>query len=456
MASRIWLLALVLLPACSGGSGAVPPSTSAAPAAHGRTTATFSISIPKATASSSAKRRPLFISPATASITLAVVTDPGNVSVLNETVALTPTAQGCTSTLTSTICTLTVPLNAGSYNLSLATQDANGTQLSAGQLVGFTVVAGKTNAINLVLSGIPAALQVNSTSLAVHGTQNPGFTLYGTTAQKFEVEALDADGNVIVGPGAPTFSLTAQTGSGFAIANPTTTAPNTFALTPPGTNGKTEFFTVTASYPDATCQTAGAVCTTTINVKNDVQTLFVANTGTGVGSVTGYAQPYTGTPITITADIGDPTGLALDTGNDLWVASPLSLEHGGVTEYAPPYTESTPTTIAAGDASGPSAIAFDQVGDLFAANDNADNVIEYLPPFTETSPVQITLGAIPVDVVVGANNDLIVTSGGNALVYAPPYTGTPTTLSGTGGGAFDLALDSAGDLFVSGANGVTE
>ncbi|MGD1068105.1 MAG: hypothetical protein ABR975_14955, partial [Vulcanimicrobiaceae bacterium] len=254
----------------------------------------FTIAVPKATGTASARRMPRYVSPATTSMTVNVVTDPGAVSVVSETVSLTTTSSGCSSTLASTVCTLSITLAPGSYDASISTADASATELSHGQLVDFTIAEGQTNTVALTLSGIPASVQVIGSALAVHGSQSAGFTLYGLVAQPLVVEALDPDGNVIVGPGSPTFTVASVSGSGFTIANPTTTAPNTATLTPPGTNGTTEVFSVTAAYGDGTCALSGAVCSATFTVKNDVQTMFLASETNN--KVLEYAPPYTGAP----------------------------------------------------------------------------------------------------------------------------------------------------------------
>jgi hypothetical protein len=144
-------------------------------------------------------------------------------------------------------------------------------------------------------------------------------------AQAFIVNALDADGNTIVGVGAPTLAVAMTSGSGWTIANPTTTLPNTFTITPATTQNSSAALQITASFSDSTCSLAGAVCTATFNVKNDLPTLFVAacNATNGCGNgdaVLVYAPPYTGTPTTITSSIDAPAQLALDGSQNLYVA----------------------------------------------------------------------------------------------------------------------------------------
>jgi hypothetical protein len=418
---------------------------------------TVSILIPKAP-SAAAARRARYVSPATQSMTLLVTQQSGGATVLSETVGLTPTSSGCSSTLASTQCTLTLELLPGAYAASVSTFDgANGTgnELSAAQQVDFTVAQGQANPLALTLSGIPASLQVFSGAVAVHGAQSTGFTLYGIAAQKLQVEVLDADGNVIVGPGSPTFTVASASGSGFTIANPTSTAPNTFSLTPPGTNGQTETFTASAAYTDATCSTAGAVCSTAFAVKNDVQTLFVANYDPA-DTVTVYAPPYTGAPTTtISNGVSFPDALAVGAGNNLFVANANT-----VTEYAPPYTGAPLATITNGT-SYPAALAFDAHGNLFVANAGNGTVTIYASPYTG-APTTIGGLSEPAALALDGQGDLFVGDLGADTVteYAPPYSGAAIATIDDANTVepFALLLDPTGNLFVAdnGSNVVAE
>jgi hypothetical protein len=444
-----------VLAGCGGGGGVAVPAHAVQPADHQRGTVRFTIAIPKATGTASARRSPRYVSPATASMTVHVVTDPGGTSVVSETVALTNTSNGCSSTLASTSCTLAISLPIGSYDASISTADAGATALSQGQLVDFTIVEGQTNTVALTLSGIPTALIVSGAALAVHGSQAAGFTLYGLTARPLLVQALDADGNVIVGPGAPTFTVASTSGSGYTIVNPTTTAPNTVTLTPPGTNGASETFSVTAASGDGTCALSGSVCSATFSVKNDVQTLFVANHGNS--TVMAYAPPYTGAGTTISNGVAVADALATDAAGDLFVGS----FGAGVTEYASPYTGAPMVTIGSG-VDEPVSLAFDAVGDLFVSNSaggtgNAGTVTEYAAPYGGPSATISTGIDTPGSLALDGAGDVFVANLFNSTVteYAPPYTGTPTTISTGVDHPEAVALNATGDLFVANAFNAT-
>jgi len=448
-------IALVVLAGCAG-RGAVPPgSTDAAtPAARARGTARFTIAVPRMSSAAGARRTPRYVSPATASMTIAVTTDPGGTSVVNETVGLTPTSTGCSSTLASTQCTLTITLPIGTYDATIATYDganATGNELSQGQAVDFTIAEGHANDVVLTLSGIPASLRVSSPAYAVHGSQSEGFTLYGTAAQKLLAEALDPDGNVIIGPGAPSFTVASLNGSGYTIVNPTATTPNTLTLTPPGTNGQSEVFSLTAAYGDDTCSLSGATCSATFSVTNDIQTLYVA-AGTNVAT---YTLPYTGVAtLAIITNPQTPQGLALNAAGDLFVSTTGTTNE--VQVYTPPYYDA-PATF--GDGSlRPGAMVLNAAGDLFvgySAYPTPDYAVaEYAPPFTggESPTTTITSGVqLPREVAMDTGGHLFVGDfvSSTVTVYAPSYTGTPTTISTGSAEPGALAVDAAGDLWVA-------
>jgi hypothetical protein len=412
------------------------------------------------------------------------------------TVGLTPTSGGCSSTLASTYCQLTVALAPGNYTATLTTEDANNTPLSSGQSIAFTITAGANNVIPITLSGIPYALQVASGAAAVHGSAGAGFKLYGLGAQPVIVTALDADGNIIVGPGSPTYTANELIGSGWSAAAPSSTTPNTIAITPPGTNGSGATFSVSASYADSTCSQSGAVCTATFTIVNDVQTLFVANFN--LSTVTAYTSPYTSAPTTISAGVISPQALALDGGGDLFVSNvnaetvteypppytaesasisvgepgiALALNNGvdllvsngtanTVIAYPPPYNGNNASTLSSG-LNDPSALALDSSGNLFVANEVNNTVTEYAPPYTGTPATTISSNVSdPWALTLDGAGDLFVANYLNFTVteYVPPYTGTPAATITTSGRPYAIALDSAGNLFVANyfSNTVTE
>jgi hypothetical protein len=71
-------------------------------------------------------------------------------------VNLTPTSNGCASTLASTQCTVAFSVLPGSYDATLTTYDggnATGNLLSAAQGIPFVIAAGVANSLSISLGG---------------------------------------------------------------------------------------------------------------------------------------------------------------------------------------------------------------------------------------------------------------------------------------------------------------
>ena len=206
------LAGALAIASCSGGSagggfGATHPLPNAPPGSGSasKATATFRIRIPSGAASSAkasvalrsrivgtAGPRPQYVSPSTQSLAI-VVNGGGAPTVAN----LTPTSPNCTPASGSTPLTCSVPVAAsiGADTFTVTTYDqtnAAGNALSSAN-VAATIVAGQANNVSVILNGIIASIQL------VLGSTNPP---EGTpTTISLTVNAMDADGNVIVGPG---------------------------------------------------------------------------------------------------------------------------------------------------------------------------------------------------------------------------------------------------------------
>ncbi|MGB6986584.1 MAG: hypothetical protein WBD74_11485 [Candidatus Aquilonibacter sp.] len=488
---------LFALAACGGGGkGAAPvlpaapspaasASSPAGPAAKSHVS--FVISVPKATPKPLSARRPAYVSPATQSMTISVLQ--GSTSVLSQTVGLTASSSGCTSSLANVTCTLTLNLNAGSYTASITTYDGtNGTgnKLSIAQNVAFTVVSNQNNIVPLGLSGIP----MNIIAMAANA------------ANSVYVVAEDADGNFIVGSGAPTFSATKASGPSVAtITQPSSTAPNTVSFAIPSTPvAGTESIAVTASYPSGqtnACASAGAVCTlaTPISV-NYGQTLFTDNYEDN--NLLGYSVPFTSstqtnslnfagvnyypywgiamnaggtvfswgyeTPVTLvvssppyTSSTTVNTGLteayyfgAADPSGDVFIPNyPTSPTTGAIAVIKPPYT-GTPTQLTAG-VDDPYGAAIDSNNKLYVANDGSSTITVYASPYTSVSATVSSLTSAPYGLYISGSK-LYVTEDGYVDVFNLPVTSSSSpaaTLSMPGSYSYGAAaVDSAGNLWV--------
>ncbi len=145
------------------------------------------------------------------------------------------------------------------------------------------------------------------------------------------------------------------------------------------------------------------------------------------------------------ADIGGPTAVAFDQKGDLWV---VDTSNNRVLEYLPPFSTGETATLVIGQTSmtgtgdstpagglyGPTALAFDSSGDLWAVDQGNNRVLEFTPPFTNGQLASLVIGQPTFGGYIGQT-----TKGGMNI---PAY----------------LAFDSSGDLWVtdSGNNRVVE
>jgi hypothetical protein len=314
VSSVTWLpcaaLSALVLSACGGGTSLPPP-----PGIHSGGTRPVTFTIDAATrkqtnAITNHLRHPMYLSPATQSLQVVVnpqgassTPPPGtNTSTqINTTIALSPSSTGCQTTLSTIVCSLTVNLSPGNYVATLTAYDGapqgtppapSGNPLSGASQVPFTVGSSQPNNVNVTLFGIPVKLvvvpQSNVQTIAGNLTVSPGST------GSFIIEALDADNNVVIGPGAPGFSVTAAstTPSGWSIATPAPTAPNLFSLTAPATAPQSAPATINinTTFPTSSsnsfnpCSPPGGpqpTCSTSIVVTNDAGSQSFSVPGTG-------------------------------------------------------------------------------------------------------------------------------------------------------------------------------
>lgn len=443
------------LAGCGGGGGAAKGGTSLLPPAAGgggqqtaKNHATFVVSVPRSTSAQSGTSRPAYVSPATQSMTIAVFK--GTTSVISETVGLTASSSGCTSSLANITCTLTLNLNAGSYTASITTYDGtNGTgnQLSTAQNIAFTVAANQNNLVPLSLSGIPTNI----------------IAMAGKTANSVYVIAEDADGNFIVGSGAPTFTASKASGSAVAaITQPTSTAPNTisFSQASPAVYGN-ETIAVTASYPSGqtnACSEAGAVCTLATPISVSYGNIaFVANYDDS--NLLGFTLPLSGSSQSpaYTITVGSyPYGLVgvNPTNGDVFSAgyeSPYDF-----VSIAPPYTSPVTNSLTGNDFDYPEgSIAAAPNGDVFVANYDNDSVAMFTAPYTSAA-TQITSGVYyPLAAAADANNNVYIAndeSTGGITAFASPYS-SPFATVNTTSIPYSLAI-SGSTLVVGEANSI--
>lgn len=208
-------LAAALLAGCAGGgkSSALPqPSASGTPVTQQLRTATVSIRIPAANAAtqslrsasavrSSSTRSPQYVSGLTQGIAIYAYASntpqPATPSFVGD---ISQSSGLCTTNPDgSRTCPLQVEAPIGQDTFTVSTYDQvpvngvpQGNLLSTDSVI-FTVVAGQTNVLPLVLNGVPVTVVLSPAGYLLPAGQSATFT--------FTVEAKDADGSTIIGPG---------------------------------------------------------------------------------------------------------------------------------------------------------------------------------------------------------------------------------------------------------------
>jgi hypothetical protein len=229
------LLATFTLAACGGGgsTGSVPTTPSSGPQAW-KNTATMTLSIHLASKKSGSVRRPQYVSPSTTQIIIAVNNVNGNVPpswVPASTTTALVVGANCTTTSATETCTVAVPAPPGVVNYTFTVSD--GTNDLATLTTDETMVQGTANTLSVTLKGI-----VHTVSLSVPNPETPQ-SASGNYPQTVTLNAYDADGNLIVDPGAYANAIT--------LTDPeaVTSAATNFSV-----NGGTARPSVTVNSPD--------------------------------------------------------------------------------------------------------------------------------------------------------------------------------------------------------------
>ncbi len=406
MKRLLGLVAVTLLAACGGGAHNPLPSTPASTAAKERVT--IKIDVPKN--GNAATRTPQYVSQATTQMVVNVQTGcPGNcvsVSGYPTTAALTPTSGGCTSTLANTFCQLSLSLAPGNYTVTLTAQDASNTVLSAAHSIPFTVLAGTNNVLSLTLGGIPTSVVlVPNAASALSGNNASGYTLSNCESpQNVSVLATDADGNYILGPGAPSVSLTSSSGN-VLITDAGSAAPNAFSLNCLAVNGVPTPLTATV-IPAA----ASGATTLTANVS---LTPFHSIAGT----VSEFSVP---------TGAANPTGIAAGPDGALWFTENGGNKIGRITTTGTLTEFSTGITANA----GLQGITAGPDGALWFAESNISRIGRITTTGTVTEFSTITTNAAPESIITGPDGALwFIESSSASKIGRITTTGTVTEFS---------------------------
>jgi streptogramin lyase len=484
----------LLLSACAGAGGGSPvpsaPSSSSA-LAHGskhKIKATIRITIPKRKHHRRVKINGHYISPATQSIE--ITTTLGGGLPVSANANLTPANNlGCTTGLLSpTICTVTLSLQPGNYTGTFKTFDgplsgeggptdpATGNKLSAAQSVPFTIAAGSPNQINIALDGIPVDVAlVPAADSTLSGNTTNGFTAAkcGTTVtnEKVSVLGVDADGNYILGAGAPVPSLSSSDSTIVTVAaTPGPSSPNVFVLSHSVSSSPQGPVSLTSSVTPA-ADSGGSVRTahTPLAIAGGtaicgVFTMFQQSSPalTGITSGPGgklWFLDYDGSIGTITTDgvatmqSAPYSSLNIVTGSDgnLWFTKQddglvTSTPAFGITQYTTGLSGTTPSGIAVGPSND---IWFTEYGTNQVAEFSGGVVTPYGPGPNGILPEGITLGPDGnmwyADLFSTHGNGAIgkITESGSITEFTTGVKGGPFGIASAGGSLWYTELDAS-------------
>jgi hypothetical protein len=453
------LLAAILLAgltACSGAAGSPTLPSGASPVgntpAHNKPKAktTFEIFVPRL--GHNRKARYVSVSTKSAALNLAPAAGCNACTpALADDFALTQGAPNCHSSGSGYVCDVVLALEPGIYSGSISLYDgplaggvATGTILSANQNFVFPIVSGAANTPAVTLDGVPASVALHAVgSAVVDGTDR----LYKSqlvlltkpsSSSTIELDAIDPDGRVIIGPGAPTFTFSPN--GGFAVA---TNGGNQYTVTAPSTY-------LTGTYPlgitinSNACDEPGANCgsidATSFNLGYQS---FAAVIEYGANAI---AVTAGGTIATVTNGISGPTSIAFDQHANLFVAN---YDTNAITEYAPPYTGAPITTITT-YVNVPGQMVVDSAGNLYLMSNTGQSIDIYpASNYNTAKPADVSTGEFADTIAVDSNFNLWVGANGVAQRFPTPVTtgSTPDQTCTATSGATSIAFDAQNDVF---------
>jgi hypothetical protein len=346
----------------------------------------------------------------------------------------------------------------GTYSFALATYDAtqsgpttiapctppsssgcNGNLLSQSTATQ-TLTVGLINNVGLTLGGIPTSVTVQPVSPGYLQGSASGLQLWGKDAQQLGIEARDADGNAIVGPGAPTISVTSSNTGKLTVTSPSSSTPNiatlqatvsgTPAVVAPGAYDLTVHVTPAAA-------SGGSALALTVPVTVAHSILYVA----GTSEIHVYYDGNTGSAnYAISANISDPLELAVDANGTLYVAN------GGTgVIYAFPQGATSPSETIASQNSV-SGVAVDATGALYAT-DYANDAIYRYPAGSSTGTTFLGPILEPISLALDATGKLYEASA-TVVGVGVFYGGTNIANIGSSP-VVSIAVDASGSLYES-------
>ncbi len=304
------LVLTAALAACSGGG-----TTPATKAPSQRTPVSFHIAA-SGQANIQQHRTPKYVAVTTASVELRIHQ---NGSIVAD---VTQPLSACITLPAG--CTVSVDAPVGASTWDVVTYDAQQNPLSGSANFPFTVVTNTVNVINLVLGGLPqnVAIMFGASDL-VSGSVADGFTFQGAATaagaavtRTATVAALDADGNTIVGSGAPVMSLSSSDPTHVAIAGMPSAGIGTFSVTTPAYTSAQITLTATA-VPASQTMALPATQTATVAFDRHFTTPRIYINDPGAHLVRAYDEAGNAVSTSGTwSGLGEPIGIDYDAHND--------------------------------------------------------------------------------------------------------------------------------------------
>jgi hypothetical protein len=479
--SLVAIVTVVALAACSSAGGVAPPSpqsqvvaSSARQPVKGRLV--MRIRVPKRKHARHTGAH--YVSPATQGMTVAI-TGP---TVVSEVVGLTPASPGCSSTSAGTTCAVTFDLTAcaaaNCYSASIATYDAvscsptctippGAHELSAAQNVVFSVRRGQNNVANLALGGIPASITATPVQPGYLQGDAHRLQVWGAAPQKLAIAALDADGNTIVGSGAPAISASPSSAT-LSVTSPKASGPSTVLLAatttglPPAVTPGSVALSVTVT-PAA--DSGGAPLALTVPVAIAHSAVYV---GLSTNAINVYYDGNTSaTPNLVLAGANTTLNiisqLVVDGNGTLYVSN--GVPNGAISEFPPgAQGDVAPSVTISGAATGMYlawGLALDAKSTLYVANFSANSVTEYTQGASGNVAPLVTIkgGATgfsePECAALDASGTLYIANfaGVNVLEFQSGANGNATPAVSIAGSNLKpphcVATDGSGALYVS-------
>ncbi|MBV8490110.1 MAG: hypothetical protein JO199_06220, partial [Candidatus Eremiobacteraeota bacterium] len=359
--------------------------------------------------------------------------------------SLLPTSKSCTFDPAGITCTIPIAIASGTYTGKLSTYDgppkcSSCSELSANQ--SFKIVASTTVKIpTIVLAGVVHGLNYTILDSGLMTQRNGNVGIVGASSKaRMLLYAYDADGNVIFGPGSPKFAVSSASTVWKASVSGDVLEVQAPASIGPGQN-QLKISAVAPGCNPATCESS-------VYVQFDP---LVAAALPSTNNVVIYPSHFYDGPVfaNVTKGVSSPAGIAFDKTGNLFVAN---AGNGSVTEYAQPYT-GAPIATFAGVTGNPAILAASSNG-YFAVGDVVNKQVHVFKPPSTTAVATISLVAAPGAIVFDGANDLWVGSQNLVARYASPYTGAPNKQLTAGNGIgtpVGLGFDMYSELYVADA-----